>query len=418
MRLPAPPITLVTIPYSLQMSFSRFAKVALGSVLVTLGVNAGTPLSCTNTQISCKNTTAVADSCCFNSPGGQLLLTQFWDTDPVTGPVDSWTIHGLWPDKCDGTYDANCDSSRAYTGIAGILTAAGQTSLLSYMQTYWKDYNGDDESFWEHEWSKHGTCINTLNPSCYTGYTAKEELVNFFEVTVQLFKGLDTYKTLTAAGITPSTSKTYTSAEIQAALKAATGHTVTLGCSNGALNEVWYHFNVKGSVSTGEFIATEPDGTKSTCAASGVKYLPKSGATTSPTTSPTKTSSAAVPTGTGIFSGSGYLNAIIGGAIKGCIIGAGTWYTTGTCASFTAAASGSGFTLSSSKGACAIVNGALSCASGNTATVFTASGGLLVSSGSTAFYAASVPSGSTQATVYTSSTSAHSTALTISWKSV
>lgn len=51
---------------------------------------------------------------------------------------------------------------------------------------------------------------------------------------------------------------TYTSAEIQAALKAATGHTVTLGCSNGALNEVWYHFNVKGSVSTGEFIATEP----------------------------------------------------------------------------------------------------------------------------------------------------------------
>jgi ribonuclease T2 len=62
------------------------------------------------------------------------------------------------------------------------------------MQTYWKDYNGNDESFWEHEWSKHGTCINTLNPSCYTGYTAKEELLDFFEVTVQLFKGLDTYK--------------------------------------------------------------------------------------------------------------------------------------------------------------------------------------------------------------------------------
>ena len=22
--------------------------------------------------------------------------TQFWDADPSTGPVDSWTIHGLW----------------------------------------------------------------------------------------------------------------------------------------------------------------------------------------------------------------------------------------------------------------------------------------------------------------------------------
>ena len=24
------------------------------------------------------------------------LQTQFWDADPSTGPVDSWTIHGLW----------------------------------------------------------------------------------------------------------------------------------------------------------------------------------------------------------------------------------------------------------------------------------------------------------------------------------
>jgi hypothetical protein len=33
---------------------------------------------------------------CFNYPGGQLLQTQFWDTAPATGPVDSWTVHGLW----------------------------------------------------------------------------------------------------------------------------------------------------------------------------------------------------------------------------------------------------------------------------------------------------------------------------------
>ena len=56
----------------------------------------GTPATCSNPQLSCQNTTAVADTCCFNAPGGQLLLTQFWDTDPPTGPKHSWTVHGLW----------------------------------------------------------------------------------------------------------------------------------------------------------------------------------------------------------------------------------------------------------------------------------------------------------------------------------
>jgi len=43
------------------------------------------PKSCLNPQLSCHNTTAVADTCCFNTPGGELLVTQFWDTDPSTG---------------------------------------------------------------------------------------------------------------------------------------------------------------------------------------------------------------------------------------------------------------------------------------------------------------------------------------------
>jgi hypothetical protein len=56
----------------------------------------GAPLSCPNAQVSCRNSSAVADTCCFNSPGGQLLLTQFWDSNPPLGPTNSWTIHGLW----------------------------------------------------------------------------------------------------------------------------------------------------------------------------------------------------------------------------------------------------------------------------------------------------------------------------------
>lgn len=198
-------------------SVRTLSKLALGGAQVLLGggqrVLGGTPETCSNPQLSCHNTTAVQDLCCFNAPGGQLLQTQFWDTDPATGPDDSWTIHGLWcvhptpalcsrcanryldrPDHCDGTFDSNCDSSRAYTNISAIIQKFGKTDLLSYMQTYWKDYQGEDETFWEHEWGKHGTCISTLNPECYSDHTATEEVVDFFQKTVDLFKSLPSYE--------------------------------------------------------------------------------------------------------------------------------------------------------------------------------------------------------------------------------
>jgi len=114
--------------------------------------------------LSCHNTTTIpsSDACCFNAPGGTLLQTQFWDYDPATGPADSWTIHGLWPDNCDGTYQQYCDTSREYKNITSILQSQGRDDLLSYMKTYWQDYEGDDESFWEHEFGKHGLLYTQL----------------------------------------------------------------------------------------------------------------------------------------------------------------------------------------------------------------------------------------------------------------
>jgi ribonuclease T2 len=186
------------------------ARALLYSLLaLPLAVFAGTHKTCPTTPQSC-GTTTLSDLCCFNSPGGQLVQTQFWDTSPSTGksrmdfsvlcpilicigPSNSWTVHGLWPDHCDGTFDSNCDSTRAYTNISAILKSFGKTDLLSYMNQYWVDINGQDESFWEHEWAKHGTCISTLSPSCYVNYTPTQEVPDFFQKTIDLFKTLDSY---------------------------------------------------------------------------------------------------------------------------------------------------------------------------------------------------------------------------------
>lgn len=81
-------------------SLRTLSKLAVGGAQIILGggkrVMGDFTQSCPNAQLSCHNTTAVANLCCFNAPGGQLLQTQFWDASPPTGPDDSWTIHGLW----------------------------------------------------------------------------------------------------------------------------------------------------------------------------------------------------------------------------------------------------------------------------------------------------------------------------------
>ncbi|OAA50265.1 Ribonuclease Trv [Metarhizium rileyi] len=245
-------------------------------ICTAASLSAPGPRACpANSPLSCHNETAVENTCCF-IPAGQLLQTQFWDTAPATGPEDSWTIHGLWPDNCDGSYPARCDRSRAYNDIGGILRDNGASDALEYMQKYWKDYKGDDDTFWEHEWGKHGTCISTLDPKCYDGYQSKQEAVDFFKKTVDLFKTLPTYKWLSEAGITPSRSKTHSLKEIQSVLSKRHGAKVTLGCKGKVLNEVWYHFNVRGSLQSGTFIASAPDGAKGKCP-SQVQYKPKSG---------------------------------------------------------------------------------------------------------------------------------------------
>ncbi|GJJ13803.1 hypothetical protein Clacol_008060 [Clathrus columnatus] len=116
-----------------------FYRNILLSAALTLGVVKSATLpgllprasssGCSTTgAVSCHNTTVQTNLCCFEA--------QFWDTSgPGTALPQNWTVHGLWPDNCDGSFEENCDSSRDYTNITQILESQGQTALLTFMQT-------------------------------------------------------------------------------------------------------------------------------------------------------------------------------------------------------------------------------------------------------------------------------------------
>ena len=53
---------------SLYLSVRRLAQYAQVAFISSSTVFGGAPASCPNAQLSCQNTTAVADTCCFNAP--------------------------------------------------------------------------------------------------------------------------------------------------------------------------------------------------------------------------------------------------------------------------------------------------------------------------------------------------------------
>lgn len=360
-------------------------------------------LSCPSPPPSTINT------CCVNHPSGHFLQTQFWDTSPPLGPADSFTIHGLWPDLCTGGFDAFCDNSRSQADVGAVLREmdpALTSELVEFMSKYWLSLNGDNAHLWTHEWNKHGTCISTLEPRCYSPASGSSsslaesdgdvedvndlqttgmqmshaDLLDYFVHTTSLFRTLDTHAILAARDILPSPSRRYTLAELEDAVQAsAHGQRVTFRCNRaGELDEVWYHFSVMGSLRLphGEeetidagrgpflnastvretFIPAPPDGIISNCPRRGIKYLPKRGGDEPdprPTRTVTHTSPPhASPTSTSPpFTGKGFLQVHVledeesttsgssvsaAGEAKGCLIRLGTWYTSGTCATFRA----------------------------------------------------------------------------------
>ncbi|KAL9940329.1 hypothetical protein V8E36_001034 [Tilletia maclaganii] len=251
---------------------------SLSLTLLGRPASLGVSNSAVRTPDECMSCSPCAvDPCKTNIPGGLMLLTQFWDSHPAAGPDDSWTIHGLWPDLCNGSYPANCDPVRGAWDPLNTLREAGRTDIISYMNEFWISNMGSTPQFWKHEWEKHGVCVSTLEPKCYSAgsYAPKQDLVDFFNTTVALHQRYNIYAALAKAGIVPTRSRSYPLADLQAALRDAFGVSVALRCVSVYLQEVWIYHHTQGrATSADSFIAIDGLAKDNKCPAN-VRYMPK-----------------------------------------------------------------------------------------------------------------------------------------------
>lgn len=307
--------------------------------------------SCPAVPTTCTNSTPIENSCCFESPSGILLLTQFWDYYPPIGGNESFTLHGLWPNFCtaDNTYAQFCDRSLEIDSPKDIVQKF-DPSLVQDLSEYWKNFNGNDESLWQHEFNKHGTCVNTIKPSCYFDYQPHQNVYDYFRVAMNLYKKLDTYDFLASEGIVPLNDKTYTKEQIQNALDKYFGRKVYFHCNRyNGIQEVWYYHHLKGPLTSEEFVPIDAT-MESSCPDTGIKFFPKGsfGHIPPPPKHPDD-----LPRG--------YLK--LGG---GCAISNGKFFTKGTCATFRVKkAEFGGYNLLSSKGTCFVDQGKIVCNKSN-----------------------------------------------------
>ncbi|CAO3607777.1 unnamed protein product [Mucor hiemalis] len=227
-------------------------KLTVPAVLALAGLVSAAPSSelfskrqaatCDPNVLSC-HWSGTVDSCC--SPKyGLVVLSLQWA--PGWGPNDEFTVHGLWPDTCSGgqTGADGCDTSRSSSTVATIINNANST-LSNRMNTFWPSNTGDNNKFWSHEWTKHGTCVSTLRPTCYgTSYKQYEDVIDYFEQTLDLRDTYDFFGALNKNGV--SVGSSYNVETIRSAIEKEYGAKVKLDCKSGVLNEIHAYFYVRG----------------------------------------------------------------------------------------------------------------------------------------------------------------------------
>ncbi|KAJ3142089.1 ribonuclease T2-like [Geranomyces variabilis] len=233
------------------------------------------------------------DGCCVPNQG-LFVYSQNWtmgycqnpnntcaETTLRALPKNQFTLHGLWADYCDGTYETSplgCDPARRDDNAKATVDKLAPKSLREEMEKVWLAADGDYNWFWSHEWNKHGTCVSTLNPKCFTKPSPSQDVLAFFRASLNLRPRFNLYKIFASQGVVPSTTHAYNFTDFQAALKAETGFEGAFQCTKNAngtafLSEVWTYLIARPGL---KFDGHEPVKPFSSCKIGApIYYLPQ-----------------------------------------------------------------------------------------------------------------------------------------------
>ena len=172
-----------------------------------------------------------------------FLFVRQWDPSicdamrcgPRKPTADAFTIHGLWPERADGSWPQYCGHPDSWS-------PAALAPLLPRLRAAWPSFGpatpDPDPAFWAHEWLRHGTCAGLPG-----GPRA------FFEAVLSLDAALPLGPALAAADIVPGApgdaAGTYAVSDVAAAVANVTGSAPAVRCgprasrARGELAEVW-----------------------------------------------------------------------------------------------------------------------------------------------------------------------------------
>jgi len=130
--------------------------------------------------------------------------------------ISWWTLHGLWPQRNDGTWPATCGGS--------VFNSSAIIPLSKVMYQYWPSYyQTDSTSFWDHEYTKHGTCALDGDAKILNEY-------DYFSLALDKIRAHPMKDILASASITPSDDETYTSDQLLSAIRSSLGYNATMVC--------------------------------------------------------------------------------------------------------------------------------------------------------------------------------------------
>jgi len=116
---------------------------------------------------------------------------------------------------------------------------------------YWPSKFDDYDNFWTHEWGKHGTCMSTLDPQCFSGnsqFRKGQEVNDYFRTALRLRQEFEPYRAMKKAGIVASLdrSRGFTVKDVVAAIQKEYGVDVQVKCQANMIYEIVMYFAPQG----------------------------------------------------------------------------------------------------------------------------------------------------------------------------